>query len=255
MSSSRTLTIFSINGWNGNMWLGPQAEVGHHLSDQDARLAYWQPIGYDSSGIPLSGGVARGRAAFREARRRHPGPCMIAAWSEGAVIATLELQSDPQLLRDLRGGAFYGNPYRQQGQWSPSGNAVGSVPDPGGAGVGGPGHNWRTPDSIHHYCHGPNHPSYDGIIGIDQYTCCSTGVDGDIARIFYNFVFAQYTGAFTEIIAVAEHLVTNVGMTMFMAIKTAISWIEFFAGQTRAHQNYTSYAGASYLANVARALP
>jgi hypothetical protein len=253
MSSPATLTIFSINGWNGDMWSGPQAEVAKHISDLG--LAYWQPVGYDSSGIPLSNGVARGRAEFQRLRKLRPGPFLISAWSEGAVISTLELQNDAQLRNDLRGGAFYGNPYRAAGQWSPSGSALGAVPDPGGAGVAGPQHNWRTPDSIHHYCHGPNHPSYDGIIGVDQYTCCSTGLDGDIARIFYNFVFAQYTGAFTEIISVAEHVASNFGMSMFMAIKTAIAWIEFFAGQTRAHQNYTSYAGASYLAGVARSLP
>lgn len=253
MSNPKTLTIFSINGWNGDMWSGPQAEVARHVSGLG--LAYWQPIGYDSSGIPLSGGVTRGRAEFRRQRQLHPGPCLLSAWSEGAVIATEELKSDPQLLHDCKGGTFYGNPYRAAGQWSPSGAALGAVPDPGGAGVGGPGHNWRTPDSIHHYAHGPNQPSYDGIHGIDQYTCCSTGVDGDIARIFYNFVFAQYTGAFSEIVTVAEEVASNFGLGMFAAIKTAISWIEFFAGQTRAHQNYTSYAGGAYLANVAHALP
>lgn len=253
MSSPKTLTVFSINGWNGDMWSGPQAEVARHLSS--VGLAYWQPIGYDSSGIPLSNGVARGRAEFRRQRQLHPGPCMISAWSEGSIIAALELQSDPLLMRDLRGGAFYGFPYRVAGQWNPSGTAVGAVPDPGGAGVGGPGHNIRMPDSIHIYCHGPNQPSYDGIHGVDQYTCCSTGVDGDIARIFYNFVFAQYTGAFSEIVQVATEVAQNFGMSMFAAIKTAISWIEFFASGTAAHQNYTSYAGGAYLEAVARKLP
>lgn len=253
MSTARTLTHFSINGWNGDMWTGPQADVGRAVSA--AGVAYWQPIGYDSSGIPLSNGVNRGRAEFRRQRQLHPGPCTMSAWSEGTIILALEMQSDPQLIADIKAGALYGYPYRQEHQWNPRGTALGAVPDPGGAGVGGPGHNYAMPDNIHIYCHGPNQPSYDGIHGIDQYTCCSTGLDGDIARIFYNFVFAQYTGAFSEIVQVAEEVAASFGIGMFQAIKTAIEWIEFFAGGTAAHQNYTAYAGASYIINVARQLP
>jgi hypothetical protein len=259
MSNGRTLTIFTINGWNGDMMMGPQADCGRYLSDNPVDhglgLAHWQPIGYDSTGIPLSNGVARGRAEFRNQRQQHPGPCMVSAWSEGSIIFAEELKSDPQLQNDLRAGTLYGYPYRVAGQWNPSGAALGAVPDPGGAGVGGPQNNIRMPDSVHIYCHGPNQPSYDGIHGVDQYTCCSTGLDGDVARIFYNFIFAQYTGAFSEIVQVAEEVAANFGMGMFAAIKTAISWIEFFAGQTAPHQNYTSYAGKTYLANVARSLP
>jgi hypothetical protein len=259
MSSPATLTHFSINGWNGDMMIGPQADVGRYLSgnpaDHGLGLAYWQPIGYDSSGIPLSNGVERGRAEFRRQRQIHPGPCTVSAWSEGSVILALEMQQDPQLVHDIKAGALYGYPYRAAGQWNPRGTAIGAVPDPGGAGVGGPGHNYAMPDNIHIYCHGPNHPSYDGIVGVDQYTCCSTGFDGDVARIFYNFIFAQYTGAFSEILKVAEELVTNLGMNMFLAVKTAIDWIEFFGSQTAAHQNYSSYAGKTYIANVARTLP
>ncbi len=247
-----SLTIFSVNGFMGNMWLGPQAEVGAAV--QKATGIWWQPIGFDSSPVPLSTGVNNGRAAFRTARQEHPGPCLLTAWSEGACILTEELKADPQLLADCKGGAFYGNPYRAAGQWNPSGSALGAVGDPGGAGVGGPAKNWQTPDTIHHYCHGPNQPSYDGLPGIDQYTCCSTGEDGDIARIFYNFVFAQWTGAFEEIMVVAQDLVKNTGMTLFMAIKTAIEWIEFFAGNTGPHTDYTSYAGAAYLTGVARSI-
>jgi hypothetical protein len=258
MSTGRTLTIFTINGFMGDMMAGPQAEVGKHLSDNPIDgglgLAHWQPIGYDSSQFPLSRGVANGRAEFRRQRQLHPGPCMIAAWSEGACIATEELKSDPQLRADVKAGAFYGNPYRDEHQWAPSGNAIGAVPDPGGAGVGGPGHNWRTPDSIHHYCHGHG-SSYDGQPGVDLYTCCSTGMDGDIARIFYNFVFAQYSGGFGEILHVATEVAQHTGMSLFYAVKTAIDWIQFFAGQTKGHVNYTSYAGAAYCANVARTLP
>lgn len=254
MSSPSTLTVFSVNGFMGNMWLGPQAEVAQSLSASG--LAYWQPIGYNSSDFPLSSGVSGGLAELRHQRSLHPGKYMISAWSEGACIASEFLRAaSPQDLADLEGGAFYGNPYRAEAQWNPNGTALGSVRDPGGAGVGGPQKNFRTPDSIHHYCHGPNQPSYDGLPGVDEYTCCSTGVDGDIARIFYNFVFTQWTGAFEEILAVAEDFAKDAGVTLLYAIKTAISWIEFFGGQCVPHTNYTSHAGASYLIGVAQKLP
>jgi hypothetical protein len=237
------------------MWQGPQAEVAQHLSNQGLNLAFWQPIGYNAGAFPLSTGVASGLAELKRQRSIRPGPFLITAWSEGACIATEYLRNNPQALSDCKGGVFYGNPYRAAGQWNPSGNAIGAVPDPGGAGVGGPGKNWQTPPSIHHYCHGPNQPSYDGLPGVDEYTCCSTGIDGDIARIFYNFVFTQWTGAFGEIITIAEDLATQTGSTVFAAIETAFEWIKFFAGNCVPHTDYTSYAGQQYMATLARSLP
>jgi hypothetical protein len=249
------IPIFTINGYMGDLWTGPQAECGVYLSNQALNLAYWQPVGYNSGAFPLSTGVTSGLAEFRRLRALFPGPYLIAAWSEGAIIATLALKAELAAGNtDCKGGAFYGNPYRAAGQWNPSGTALGAVPDPGGAGVGGPKNNWQTPATIHHYCHGPNQPSYDGKPGTDQYTCCSTGTDGDIARIFYNFVFLQWTGAFEEILLVAEEFASNAGVTLFEAIKTAVEWITFFGSKTGPHVDYDSYAGKTYLAGVARSL-
>ncbi len=248
-----TLTVFSINGFMGNMWAGPQAEVAQWVQQQTG--AYWQPIGYNCTAFPLSTGVASGLVEFERQRQLHPGPYLIAAWSEGACIATLALQAELAAGNtDCKGGVFYGNPYRSAGQWNPSGTAVGAVPDPGGAGVGGPGNNWRTPPTIHHYCHGPNQPSYDGKPGVDQYCCCSTGEDGNIARIFYDFVFTKWTGAIQEIYQFAEELVTDPPATVFAALETAFEWIRFFGGQCVPHTDYDSYAGKTYLTNVARSL-
>jgi hypothetical protein len=256
VSTPESLTIFTINGFAGAWNAGPQFEVGQHLSanpvDRGLGLATLQPIGYDCSSFPLSIGVASGLAELRRQRQLHPGNYFISAWSEGCCIATEYLKTDTS--GECKGGAFFGNPYRAAGQWNPSGSALGAVRDPGGAGIGGPGHNWKTPDSIHHYCHGPG-SSYDGMPGWDQYTCASVGTDGDIARIFYNFVFNDWTGAFTEILTIAEDLAKNAGVTLFAAIETAIEWIRFFGGQCQGHTNYTSHAGAAYLANVAQSLP
>jgi hypothetical protein len=253
MSTPQSLTVFSINGFQGNMWGGPQAEVAQHLSNQELNLAYWQPIGYNSSAFPLSTGVSSGLAELRNQRNLHPGPYLICGYSEGACISMNYLRTDTS--GDCKGGVMYGNPYRAAGQWNPCGTALGAVGDPGGAGVGGPDHNFRTPDTVHHYCHGPNQPSYDGVPGADEYTCCSTGTDGDIARIFYNFVFNQWTGAFEEILVVAEDFAKQAGVTLMQAIKAGITWAEFLGGQCKPHVDYTSHAGKAYLANLAATLP
>jgi hypothetical protein len=200
--------IFSVNGYMGNMWQGPQAQVAATVQQNTG--AYWQPVGYNSSQMPLNGGVKAGLAELENQRSLHPGPYLLCAWSEGACISTLYLQAQQAAGNtDCKGGVFFGNPYRAAGQWNPCAPAIGAVGDPGGAGVGGPGHNWQTPASIHHYCHGPNQPSYDGLKGTDQYTCCSTGLDGDVARIFYNWVFAQWLGGFEQLLSVASKLATS----------------------------------------------
>jgi hypothetical protein len=248
-----TLTVFSINGYMGQMFAGPQAEVAQWVQQETG--IYWQPIGYECNKFPLSGGVASGLAEFENQRNLHPGPYVLSTWSEGACIGTLALQKELDAGNtDCKGGTFYGNPYRAAGQWNPSPPALGAVGDPGGAGVGGPGNNWKTPDTIHHYCHGPNQPSYDGLPGIDQYTCCSTGEDGNIARIFYDFVFTKWTGAIEEIYRFAEQVISDPPIAAWDAFETAIEWIRFFGGQCVPHTDYTSYAGKTYLTTLVKEL-
>lgn len=251
--SSRPLTVFSINGYMGDMWTGPQAEVAQYVQQQTG--VYWQPIGYQDNSFPLSGGVASGLAEFKRQRGLHPGPYLLSTWSEGAIIGTLALQAELAAGNtDCKGGTFYGNPYRAAGQWNPCPPALGAVGDPGGAGIGGPRNNWRTPPTIHHYCHGPHQPSYDGKPGIDQYTCCSTGEDGNIARIIFDFVLTQWGGAFADLAAFIESLATDPPLTLFAVVETIVEWIRFYGGQTRPHTDYDSYAGKTYLTNLARTL-
>lgn len=251
MSSPQTLTVFSVNGFMGDMWSGPQAEVAKQLSDQ--KLAYWQPIGYNAGAFPLSVGASSGLAELKHQRALHPGPYVITAWSLGAIIATLYLKEDNS--GDCKGGTFYGNPYRAEGQWNPSGNALGAVGDPGGAGIGGPKNNWRTPDSVHHYVHGPNQPSYDKISGVDMYTACPTDERGNLIRIVFDFVLTQWTGAIEDLWAFGEHLIGNGIGEAWAVTQAIIIAITFYAGQCKPHVDYTSYAGAAYLTGVARALP
>ena len=225
----------------------PAGRGGKSVSNNNTR-AFWQPIGYNCSSFPLNVGVSAGLAELRHQRQVHPGPYMICAWSEGACIATEFLKAGSASdLADLRGGAFYGNPYRAAGQWSPSGTALGAVKDPGGAGVGGPANNWKTPASIHHYCHGPG-SSYDGMPGIDQYTCCSTGEDGDIARIFYSFVFSKYRRCFFGDPHCRRGFREASGSHPVRRHRDQPSSGSGSSGASvPGHTDYTRYAGAAYL--------
>jgi hypothetical protein len=247
------LVCFSLNGYMGNLWLGPQAEVAQYVQQQTG--TYWQPIGYMCNSFPLSGGVASGLAEFKRQRQLHPGPYIASAWSEGAIILTLAVKAELAAgNHDFKGAAVYGNPYRAAGQWNPCPPAGGAVGDPGGAGIGGPRNNWVAPASWHNYAHGPNNRGYDGKGGVDLYTCCPTNGEGTAIRIIFDFVLTQWTGALDDMWLFGEELITNSIHSAIDVTKAIILAISFYGGQCKPHTDYDSYAGKTYLANLAKTL-
>ena len=249
-----TLTVFSINGYMGNMWLGPQAEVAQWVQQQTG--TYWQPIGYMCNSFPLSGGVSSGLAEFKRQRQLHPGPYLLSTWSEGAIIGTLAVKAEIAAgINDCKGAVAYGNPYRAAGQWNPCAPALGAVGDPGGAGIGGPKNNWAAPSWWHNYVHGPNPgTSYDGKNGVDMYTACPTNGEGTVIWIIFDFVLTQWTGAVADLWLFGEELITNSIHAAIDVTKAIIMAISFFGGQCVPHTDYDSYAGKTYLAGLARTL-
>lgn len=252
-----TLTVFSINGYQGDMWTGPQADVARYLSNQGLNLAYWQPVGYNCGAFPLSVGVQSGLAEFQRLRQQCPGPYLLSCWSEGAIIGTLAVKAELAAgITDCKGAVAFGNPYRAAGHWNPSGGAPGSVGDPGGAGIGGPNNNWtNSPDWWHNYAHGPNQPSYDGKPGVDIYTCCPTDKTGDVMRVIFDFVLTQWNGAIQDLWAFGQGLIAN-GVFEVLAVINAINMaIAFYCGdRQQSHQDYSPNAGMNYLAGIARGL-
>jgi hypothetical protein len=245
-----SLTIFTINGYMGDMWSGPQADTGRHLSNQGLNLAYWQPIGYDCGRFPLSIGEKSGVAEMATQMQAHPGPFLVSCWSLGAIVWTdvyrkLGTPGWPPL-SDFKGATTFGNPYRQAGAWAPH---VGGLPygytaaDPGGAGVGGPRNNMsNTPDTWHDYAH----PG-------DMYTCCPTDETGADIRIIFDFVLTQWTGAVTDLVAFVEQGVSQgvlkSGWHILWAIIDAVT---FYGGGTRQHVNYNPGPSMNYLAALAK---
>lgn len=242
-------TIFTVNGFMGDMWAGPQADTGRHLSNQGLNLAYWQPIGYECTKFPLSLGVDSGLAELRHQIDVHPGPFLFSAWSEGAIITTLwyvqARAAGPQAnrLKDLRGATTFGNPYREAHTWAPK-TGPGSVPDPGGSGIGGTRNNMvGTPDWWHNYAH----PG-------DLYCCTPDNEIGEAVRIIFDFVLTQWNGAIADLMTfvfgLQRHTIQQLG-GLVGAISIAIA---FYGSQTREHVNYDPTPSKNYLAGIARTI-
>ena len=242
--------IYTINGFLGDMWQGPQAETGRHLSNQGLNIAYWQPIGYEAGRFPLSGGVSSGLEALRVQMNLHGEPFVMSAWSEGAIIQVLAYQAMQRgepgwpSISNFKGATTFGNPYRQGGKYAPR-KGVGAVTDPGGAGIGGPRNNLvGTPDNWHDYAHAG-----------DMYCCCPTDQVGDDIRIIFDFVLTQWSGALLDLWDFAQSLKDDMlggSMALVWAIVKAIA---FYGGGTAEHTNYDPRPSMNYLAGIVRSLP
>lgn len=244
-------TIFTINGWRGDMWAGPQADVGRYLSDRGLNVAYWQPIGYVNNEFPLSRGVDNGLAELRHQLDLHRGPFLFSSWSLGSIIAVEWYKQaragGPQADRvgDLRGSTTFGNPYRQRGKWAPRAG-YGAVGDPGGEGIGGVANNLTdTPGWWHDYAH----PG-------DMYTCCPDGEIGENIRLVFDFVLAQWNGAWWDLWHEAQEWVTGALLQFPPLLWAIIKAITFYGGGTADHMNYDArVTGAmNYMAGIARSV-
>jgi len=254
MSYNNTV-IYTINGFMGDMWAGPQAQTGQYLSNQGLSLAYWQPIGYQNSDFPLSGGVANGLAELQNQFNLHGATTgasnvLVSSWSEGSIIHTLALQHSLRgdkgwpPLSAWKGSTTFGNPYRQAGNWAPK-TGPGAVPDPGGAGIGGPRNNLvNTPDWFHNYAH----PG-------DMYTCCPVNQVGDDVRIIFDFVLTQWTGAFDDLWEFGSDLAKELFGGSVAVIQAVVLAIVFYGGGTKEHVDYDPSPSMNYLAGIAKALP
>ncbi len=248
-------TIFTVNGFMGDMWAGPQADTGRYLSNQGINAAWWQPIGYESNKFPLSGGVASGLAELQHQMQVHPGPFLVSCWSEGAIIWVLAYEQIRKgspgwpALSDFKGATTFGNPYREAGSYAPH-TGVAAVTDPGGAGIGGPRNNLTgTPGQAvwRDYAH----PG-------DLYTVCPTDTDGignDI-RIIFDLVLTQWDGAFHDFFALVMGLLTGPLKELPGLVGAIIKAITFFGGHTAQHVNYDARAcGAmNFMAAIARSI-
>jgi len=248
--SKPVVTCFTINGFMGDMWAGPQADTGRYLSD--LKLAYWQPIGYDAGSFPLSGGVASGLAELKRQMSLHPGLFVVSCWSEGAIIWVLAFEAirrgDPgwPSLSNFKGCTTFGNPYREEHSYAPK-TGPGAVPDPGGAGIGGPRNNLKgTPSNWHDYAH----PG-------DMYTVCPTDTNstGNDIRIIFDLVLTQWSGEFQDFFSLAMTLMSGPLKALPGLVGAIIKSITFFGGGTKQHVNYDPSPSKNYLAGVIRSLP
>jgi hypothetical protein len=88
-----------------------------------------------------------------------------------------------------------------------------------------------------------------------MYTCCPTNGVGTVIRIIFDFALTQWTGEVSDLWLFGEELITNGIHAALDVTQAIIIAISFYGGQTKPHVDYTSHAGAAYLAGVAAKLP
>ena len=245
--------VYTINGFMGDCWAGPQADTGRYLSDQGTRLAYWQPVAYNAGAFPLGIGAASGLAELQNLFTQHAAEgrtnILMSSWSLGSIVAVEALQHSMRgdvgwpPLSAWKGATTFGNPYREAGSYAPK-TGPGAVSDPGGAGIGGPANNLKgTPSWWHDYAH----PG-------DLYAVCPTGPVGDDIRIIFDFVLEKWSGAFSDLWLEAQELVNGPLKAAPSVLMAVIQAIAFYGGGTAQHVNYQPNASMNYLAGIARTL-
>ncbi|ALA06544.1 lysin B [Mycobacterium phage Nicholas] len=115
---------FSINGAGSTWDMGYPYDIGELL---DKRKCYHQPVGYDTSPVPMSRGVKTGVEEFIRLLRLHN--CQVVPWcftaySMGAIVAMTVLMrvlyGDLQEFKaTYKGSNAFGNPMRQNGHTFP----------------------------------------------------------------------------------------------------------------------------------------
>ena len=253
MTYSNTV-CYTVNGFMGDLWSGPQADTGRYLGNQGLNLAYFQPIGYNAGAFPLSTGVTSGLGELQNQFHIHGATegktnILMSSWSEGSIIATLAFENSRNgvagwpPLSVWKGATTFGNPYREAGSYAPR-TGPGSVPDPGGAGIGGPRNNMKnTPAWWHNYAH----PK-------DLYTCCPTTQVGDDVRVIFDFVLTQWSGAVTDLIKFATSLKTNTVLGSEALLWAIVDAIAFYGAGTKDHVDYDPHPSMNYLAGIAKTL-
>ena len=204
--------LYTLNGAAVDMWTGYQADIARYLTspwnsiwaqfvgEQVDSKYYWQPVAFDPTPVPMSGGIKQGTTEFvRLLTDVHPvGQFAICAYSEGSIIAAniWDMLNDPSSvihhrLGDFLGAATFGCPRRMAGHTFPGGRPVlgqGIVtPNMGDPGLVPP------PDTWWDFANDKHIP---GSAGDDLYTtCCGETGDGlaDI-RAIWGFVYNVWDG-------------------------------------------------------------
>lgn len=216
-------TIFTVNGFLGDMWTGYPAICGQAM---DVNKCYWQPIGWTNNQVPMTQNIDGGVAALIEQINLHPGTFLFALYSEGEIVGAKALQelqtgSLKHRMKDFIGAVTFGAPMREAGSRPPG------CPDPGGRGIARD-RTVNTPDFWWDYAD----PG-------DMYTCTPNGDEGDDITACYqaiaqsNLVGGQQTLA-KQMVKLLTNLVGNVGGLL----KAIIKAIGFFGSGVASHVHY-----------------
>lgn len=216
-------TIYSVNGFLGDMWSGYPAIVAQAMDDE---RCYWQPIGWTNNSIPMTDNIGGGKDELVDQINSRPGTFSLALYSEGEIVGAKvleELQSGSLQHRmgDFIGAVTFGAPMREMHSHPPG------CPDPGGHGIARD-RTVNTPDTWWDYAD----PG-------DMYTCTPADQEGDFITSCYQAIAQSNLigGAGTlekEMVLIITKTV-DVALPLAKAIFKAIA---FFGGGVAAHVNY-----------------
>lgn len=172
-------TIFTVNGFLGDMWTGYPAICGQAVTN-----AFWQPIGWTNNSIPMTQNIKDGVAELINQINLHRGTFLMAVYSEGAILGALVMDeirngSLQHRKNDFIGAIAFGNPRREQGSRPPG------CPDPGGHGIARdrtvdtPSSWWDYSDPDDMYACTPNGPAGDNITACYQMIAQSNIIGGN----------------------------------------------------------------------------
>lgn len=216
-------TVFSVNGFLGDMWTGYPAIVAQAM---DPARCVWQPIGWTNNSIPMTADILGGIAELKNQINLHPGTFMFSVYSEGSIVGSMVadeiLNGDMQDRKDdFIGAVAFGHPRRKEGSRPPG------CPDPKGHGIARDRFE-NTPDFWWDY-------SDPG----DMYTCTPDGVEGDDITSCYQMIAqSNIIGGSDTLEKQILQLLLNPTDNVIPLAGAIFKAITFFGGGVASHVHY-----------------
>ena len=237
--------LLTLQGTGVDMWTGPPADTARAVQDK----YYFQPTAYPADPFPMWPSIQTGRnEAIRLLTEEHPaGDIRIAAYSQGAVIASLLWQEDilpaggvlHHRLDDVKQVVTWGNPCREKGV--ANGNKLAGWPIPEGRGIMSAEHRLKdTPDWWLDFAHGAN-----SQWGRDLYTDVPDDAEGEWETTICSIVMGHYW--LESIINEAIRVTRRPLREIYAGIEALISAGMFFGAGTGPHISYSTQPAIDYL--------
>lgn len=228
-------TLYTINGFLGDPNAMMPADTARALGNK----VNWVEVIYNSGAFPLGVGVTDGTNVLTNLIASTPGTFMIAAYSEGTIIAkNVEQEIVSGSLSDRNddwvASVKWGDACREAHKW------FGSATDPGGEGISGPD-NWvNTDPRIRSFV-------YEQNFG-DVYTNRPLTAAGDRMTLAYQFIIERWSGLLTSLVQEFADFVKEPPANVESIIMAVVQYLIFVGPKAQApHMDYPIDDAVAYL--------